>query len=813
MKSSHLSFILIAVFVVNAYSLEPAVSYREESFWKIWFDRPAANWEETLPLGNGRLGMMPDGQIDRETIVLNDITLWSGGVQDANNPDAARYLPEIRQLLFEGKNDQAQELIYKTFVCKGKGSGYGRGAVVPYGSYELLGNLHIDYQYHSENRKLENYRRELSLNNAVAHTSFVRDRVKYTREYFTDFKRDVMIVNLYASETGKLNFHLSLDRPQMFETTPDGNELVMKGQLNNGTDGKGMKYMVRLGVRLNGPGKVESIDGKLHVTGAQEATIVISAVTDYKDPGFEAKCAKLFNGAMSENKYATIRAQHIDAFRAFFDRASLNLKGHEGKDTIPTNRRLIAFANDPRDNGLTELYFQYGRYLLISSARAGLLPPNLQGLWANTINTPWNGDYHLNINVQMNHWPAESTHLPELHQPLIHLTNSLVEPGRETAKAFYNAEGWVAHMMTNIWGFTAPGEHPSWGATNNGGAWLCAHLWEHYDFSRNQSYLQQIYPVLKGAAEFFLNTLVKEPKYGWLVTAPTTSPENTFYMPDTKKAVSICIGSTMDNQLVRELFTNTIAAAQILNTDVDFCKRLQNAIDQLPPNRIGSDGRLMEWLEEYEEPDPRHRHVSHLYGLHPGNQITPSQTPELAEAARQSLELRGDGGTGWSRAWKINFWARLGDGNRAYKLLCNLLAPVRGDSNRSGTYPNLFCAHPPFQIDGNFGGCAGIAEMLVQSHAGMIELLPALPDVMAEGAFDRFRVRGGAEISAAWKDRQLTSALLKATVDNTFRLKIPAYSKQVRFEKNHIPVKVEIMDGVAEITLKKDESVQIFIGE
>ncbi|MDR1155759.1 MAG: glycoside hydrolase family 95 protein [Bacteroidales bacterium] len=813
MKSSNSVFIFLALVSVAACSFDPPVRYRETSLWRIWFDRPAKNWEETLPLGNGRLGMMPDGQIDRETIVLNDITLWSGGVQDANNPEAAGYLPEIRKLLFEGRNDLAQDLVYKTFVCQGKGSGYGRGADVPYGSYELLGNLHIDYQYGAGGRKPEKYRRELSLNKAVARTSFVLDDVKYTREYFTDFKRDVMVVRLYASETGKLNFQAGIDRPQAFETTLDGDELVMKGRLDNGVDGKGMHYMARVRIRLTGPGKLTGADGKLHVTGAQEAMIVISAVTDYKDPGYETKCTQLLANALTESKYTTIKAQHTDAFREYFDRASLNLNAHTGKDTIPTDRRLISFANDPYDNGLVELYFQYGRYLLISSARKGLLPPNLQGLWANTVNTPWNGDYHLNINVQMNHWPAEVANLSDLHLPLIRLTGSLVEPGKKTAQTFYNADGWVAHMMTNIWGYTAPGEHPSWGATNTGGAWLCAHVWEHYDFTRDRQYLQRAYPSLKGASEFFLSTLVAEPKHGWLVTAPTTSPENSFYMPGAKKEVSICMGSTMDNQLIRELFTNTIAAAQILDTDAHFRDRLQKAIDQLPPNRIDSDGLLMEWLEEYEEPDPQHRHVSHLYGLYPGNQITLANTPDLAEAARKSLERRGDRGPGWSRAWKINFRARLGDGDRAYALLRNLLAPARDTTiaygNRGGSYPNLFCAHPPFQIDGNFGGCAGIAEMLLQSHTGIIELLPALPEALADGAFDRLCVRGGAEVSAAWTGHHLTSALLKATVDNTFKLRIPAYAGQVKFEKNRTPMEAEIVDGVVELMLQKDETVQV----
>ena len=798
--------------LLTSCSFEP-INYRESASLRLWFDQPAGTWEETLPLGNGRLGMMPDGQIDKETIVLNDITLWSGSVEDANNPEAAKYLPEIRKLLFEGKNDLAQELMYKTFVCNGQGSGHGHGANVPYGSYEVLGNMYINYQYATD-KKPEQYYRELSLNDAVARTSFKLDNVKYTREYFADFEHDVMIVRLDASEAGRLNFQIDMDRSRVFSTTLEGDELVMRGQLNNGTDGKGMRYIARVKVQLVGPGKVTGSDGKLQVTDAKEAMVVISATTDYNDSGYESKCSQLLTNAFAGGKYNTIKKRHTETFRELFDRASLNLKEHPGKDTIPTDRRLVSFINDPNDNGLVELYFQYGRYLLISSTRVGLLPPNLQGLWANTINTPWNGDYHMNINIQMNHWPVEVTNLPELHLPLIRLTESLVESGKGTAKAFYNADGWVAHVITNVWGFTAPGEHPSWGATNTGGAWLCAHIWDHYDFTRDYQYLQGIYPVLKGASEFFLNTLVPEPNHGWLVTAPTTSPENSFFMPGTKKSVSICMGSTMDNQLVRELFTNTIAAAQILNADADFCEQLGKVIDKLPPNRIGSDGRLMEWLEEYEEPEPRHRHVSHLYGLHPGNQITTVNTPDLAEAARKTLERRGDKGTGWSRAWKINFWARLGDGDHAYLILRNLLSAVRGTSfaygdQGGGSYPNLFCAHPPFQIDGNFGGCAGIAEMLIQSHTGVIELLPALPEVFDDGKFDRLCVRGGAEVSAAWTSHQLTSALIKATADGTFKLKIPSYAKQVIFEKNRAQMKVDLNDGIAELTLKKDETVQV----
>jgi alpha-L-fucosidase 2 len=778
----------------------------------LWFDRPATQWEETLPLGNGRIGIMPDGGIEKETLVLNDITLWSGGIQDADNPDAAKYLPEIRKLLFEGKNDQAQELVYRTFVCKGAGSGRGHGASAPYGSFELLGNLHIDYQYPSGKVTPENYRRQLSLDDATASTSFVSDGVTYTREYFAAFGHDVLVVRLQASRAGNLGFKVSIDRPQVFETSVDGDELLMHGQLNNGTDGKGMKYNARVKVKLSGAGNVSAKDNRIEVTGAEEAYLFISVTTDYKDPTFESKCRSLLQKAVAD-KYTDIKTAHTKAYQHYFNRMQLHLNPHPGKDTIPADRRLAAFVADPADNGLVELYFQYGRYLLISSSRPGLLPPNLQGLWANTVNTPWNGDYHLNITVQMNHWPAEMTNLAELHQPLIQLTEGLVEPGRRTARAFYNANGWVAHMMTNVWGFTAPGEHPSWGATNTGGTWLCAHLWEHYDYNRDRQYLQQIYPVLKGSAEFFLSVLVPEPSHGWLVTAPTTSPENAFYMPGTEKAISICMGSTMDNQLVREIFGNVITASEILGVDADLRSQLKENMAKLPPNRIGSDGRLMEWLEEYEEADPHHRHVSHLYGLHPGNQITLRGTPDLAEAARKSLEVRGDGGTGWSRAWKINFWARLGDGNHAYLLLRNLLEPVVEKSinmNRGGTYSNLFCAHSPFQIDGNFGGCAGIAEMFMQSHSGIIELLPALPDVMADGSFSGMRARGGAEVSASWVGKKLTLATLKATTDNTFKLRVPE-GAQAAFTKGNQSFSPAITGGVAELPLKKGETVTVSV--
>lgn len=783
---------------------------QKEKKFKLWYEQPATKWEETLPLGNGRIGIMPDGGIHEEKLVLNDITLWSGGVQDPNNPDAAQHLPEIQRLLFEGRNDEAQALVYNTFVCKGAGSGFGNGADIPYGSFEILGNLRLNYHY-CANEKPGNYYRELNISNANALTTFEIDGVTYTREYFTSFTDDVALIRVTSSDKGKINIRIGIDRPRAFETKIADNILIMTGQLNNGTDGNGMRYKALVKPVKRG-GKISTEDNNLVLNDADEVLIFISLGTDYKNPGFETIVEEKLNKAINQ-EYNSLKKAHITEYQHYFNRVSLVLNENPEREAMPTDKRLIAFAKDGNDNGLVNLYFQYGRYLLISSAHAQILPPNLQGLWANTIRTPWNGDYHLNINVQMNHWPAEITNLPELHRPLIELTKSLVEPGTETARVFYNANGWVAHMMTNVWGFTAPGEHPSWGATNTGGAWLAAHVWEHFDYNRNIDYLREVYHVLKGASQFFLDMLVTDPKTGWLVTAPTTSPENAFYMPGTRKTVNICMGSTMDNQIIRELFRNTMQAASILQTDTDFSAQLAEATDKLPPNQIGSDGRLMEWLEEYEEAEPQHRHVSHLYGLHPGNEITQEFTPLHAEAARKTLYARGDGGTGWSRAWKINFWARLHDGNHAFKLVKNLLEPVFDSefnyTNKGGTYPNLFCAHPPFQIDGNFGGTAGIAEMFVQSHAGFINFIPALPDQFADGSFSGLRVRGEGIVSAEWKSKQLTKATVKAYKANPYVIKIPDYVTDIEISINGKTEKAITENNMLMVDMENGDELKI----
>ena len=522
-----------------------------------------------MPLGNGRLGAMPNGNVNDELIVLNDITLWSGAPQDADKEGASKYLPEIRNLLFQGKNAEAQVLVNKFFVCKGKGSGNGNGANVPYGSYQVLGNLHLKYQYNkNENEVLpQNYTRSLSLDSALAGCSYVVDGVRYTRKYLTSFADDVIIVRLTASQPGKINFTLSLDRPEKYTSRVNGDELDMFGQLNNGTDGKGMQYLTRVKIKNIG-GHLQTSDSTLLVQNANTAIIYISAGTNFRNAPYKSQTQKLLLSAMKKSYEQEVQ-EHIIAYQKLFSRASFSLANtNNNAASLPTDKRLNSFTKDPTDNGLPVLYFQYGRYLLICSTRRGLLPPNLQGLWANTIQTPWNGDYHLDVNIQMNHWPLEVTNLPMLNQPFYQLVQGLVKPGEKTARVYYNGKGWVAHAITNVWGYTSPGEEASWGATNSGSGWLCQMLWSHYAFTNDTIYLKKIYPILKGAAYFYLSTIVKDPNNGWLVTAPSNSPENAFRLPDGKTA-SVCASPTIDNQIIRELFNNVIKSSEILKRDIN----------------------------------------------------------------------------------------------------------------------------------------------------------------------------------------------------------------------------------------------------
>jgi len=754
----------------------------------LWFDQPASSFQESLPLGNGRMGAMVFGGVNEERIVLNESSVWSGSRDpEADRPDAHRALPEIRRLLLEGKNVEAERLVNANFTCQGKGSGHGNGVNLPFGCYQTLGNLRLRFGGARDGVAVttdaragaQDYSRTLDLRSASARVSFARGGVRFAREHFVSAPDAVFVSRLTADTPGSLSLTIALDRQERFETKATApNELLMTGTLNDGRGGQGVTYAARLRVLARG-GPVKAEGAALRVEPADEVLLLLAAATDYKgfagrqlDDPAAATLSDLDQAA--KKSFTELRAAQQADHGHWFNRVELELPA-TANSTLPTPQRLAGFAQGAEDPALAALYFNFGRYLLISASRPGGLPANLQGLWAEEIHTPWNGDWHLDINVQMNYWPAEVCNLPELHEPLHQLIASLVEPGRKTAKAYYNARGWVAHVITNPWGFTSPGESASWGATVSGSAWLCQHLWEHYAFTLDREFLRWAYPILKESALFYLDNLVEEPKRTWLVTGPSNSPENAFLLPDGQTA-HVCLGPTVDMQLLRELFGNTARAAEILGVNDGLRRELTGKRARLAPNQIGPDGRLQEWLEPYPEPEPKHRHTSHLYGLHPFHEITRRGTPDLAEACRKSLDARGDDSNGWALAWRMNFWARLGDGDRAHKLFKTLLRPAGGGS---GSLPNLFDSCPPFQIDGNFGGCAGVAEMLLQSHAGEIELLPALPKAWPNGSVKGLKARGNVTVDIAWQDGKVTTYRLVSRDPHPVTVRLNGESRTV----------------------------------